>query len=669
MGGNIVLNLIRTTFAALIAIFLFILVGQRNQIEDRMRSIQDAQAESTARDEATARTLKALGKKVDRIDKAIRSGAITAAPTNGGVSVPVDEELDPRTLAYWPNEDNILVDLSNEPEPPADAPAGGEINFFVGSNMRSLNPFVNSDVDQTDRICTYVYEYLASNSMANPDDLVPGLANRVTISEDKKVFGVYLRKGVMWHEPWLTDDERRGGYKWLADLPTQEVSAHDIKFTFDIVRHPLSECSSQASYLSDLERIEIVDRYTLKFHWNTARYYNKASTLGLLMMLPQHIFGRDDDGNELSIEDAAQRLQNHWYNKRMCGTGPMQFAEFADNSHIRLERNEDYWGSKPKIDAIVLKIVEDPEMRLSLFKTGQLDLFRPEPAQWEAEYVKATHENSLKQLEENGAVTLHTITAFVYRYIGWNQKRPIFRDRAVRRALAHCFPKDRVIRDIFFGLAAPHDAPVHPDLPYYVKDLEQFPYDLDKARALLDEAGWKPNEQGIREKVVDGEKLQLDFKILMPNSRPIYRKFGLVFQKELAKVGVKMKLDLREWQKMITQLDNKDFDACSLGWGLSYDSDESQIWGPEEADKPRSSNHIAYKSKELGEVIEQLGLEFDPEKRMKLHERFQRVIVRDQPYLFLNVPKMPWFVRNRLGNHYFNKMRPQVYLLPWFVKE
>jgi peptide/nickel transport system substrate-binding protein len=317
----------------------------------------------------------------------------------------------------------------------------------------------------------------------------------------------------------------------------------------------------------------------------------------------------------------------------------------------------------------VLKIVEDPEMRLSLFKTGQLDLFRPEPAQWEAEYVKATHENSLKQLEENGAVTLHTITAFVYRYIGWNQKRPIFRDRAVRRALAHCFPKDRVIRDIFFGLAAPHDAPVHPDLPYYVKDLEQFPYDLDKARALLDEAGWKPNEQGIREKVVDGEKLQLDFKILMPNSRPIYRKFGLVFQKELAKVGVKMKLDLREWQKMITQLDNKDFDACSLGWGLSYDSDESQIWGPEEADKPRSSNHIAYKSKELGEVIEQLGLEFDPEKRMKLHERFQRVIVRDQPYLFLNVPKMPWFVRNRLGNHYFNKMRPQVYLLPWFVKE
>jgi ABC-type transport system substrate-binding protein len=668
MGGNIVLNLIRTTFAALIAVFLLILVGQRNQIEDRMRSIQDAQSEAADRQEDHERSLKRLAKTVDRIDKTLRSGALTVKQGSGGDTKPL-AGADPQTLPYWKTDDNILHDLSQEPRPPEDAPEGGIVQSFVGSNMRSLNPYVASDVDQIDRIVTYVHETLATRSMADPELFIPGLANRITFSEDKKVFEIYLRKGVMWHRPALSDEERRGDYKWLADLPPQEVTTHDVKFTFDIIREPLSECSSTASYFKDLESIEIVDRHKMIIRWKSARYYNLGSTLSLLFIVPKHIFGRDESGKELSIPEAGQLFQQHWYNRRMCGTGPMQVVEFVDNSRILLERNEDYWGGRTKVDGIEIKIVALPDQRLSLFKTGKLDFFRPEPAQWRAEYLDGTHEGSLKKLEAEGKVKLHRLPAFVYRWVGWNNRNPIFRDRAVRRALAHCFPKDRVIRDLLFGLAIAHDAPVHPDIPYYVKDLEQFPFDLEQAKKLLDEAGWKLNASGVREKVLDGKKTRFEFELLAPNSRPIYEQFGKLYQKELAKVGVILKLNLSEWQKMQTHLDNKDFDSCSLGWGLSYDTDESQIWGPEQAEKPKSSNSIAYASKELGEVIEQLALEFDPEKRAQLHERFQRIIVGDQPYLFLWVPQMALFVNERLGNQYLNKLRPQVYVLPWYVKE
>jgi len=679
MGGNIVLNLIKTTFAGIIVIVLCIVLVQKDGIESRLRSVQDGQAEQQSDAKAVGRQIDRLQKSVGRmdkrlqaLDKAIRSGGIAVRPGgngSGGTTPPPDPDVDPRTLPYWPSEDNILVGLENEPRPPEDAPEGGTINFWVGSNFRSLNPYVDSDVDQRDRVATYVYETLATQSMADPTKRIPGLANRVTVSEDKKIFTIFLRKGVYWHDPTLSDEERRGKWKWLADLPRQEVTAHDAKFTFDLVRNPLSECSSELSYFTELDTVEVVDRYTLRVTWKTKSYYNLGSTIELLTILPRHVFGRDSSGRELDNEEAAQLLQKHPFNRNMCGTGPMRFKEFNSNVLIRLERNDDYWGIKPKIDELVLKIIIEPEMRLSLFKRGEIDLYNLQPSQWRSEYLEGNSSGSVREMEASGKVVLKRLVAFGYRYIGWNQKRAIFRDRTLRRALAHAFDKERVVRDVLYGLAQPHNAPVHPDLPYYNNDLVAFPFDLKKAAALLDEAGWMLNANGVREKVVQGEKKELRFKILMPNSLPLYRDFGLIYKKDLAKIGVVLDLDLREWQKMLTDLQNKDFDACALGWGLSYDSDESQIWSPEEADKPRSSNHVAYKSEPLGEVLEKLKLEFDPAGRIALYKEFQRIIVEDQPYLFLTVNRDAWFYSSRLGGPFFNKLRPQIYLLPWFVKE
>lgn len=670
MGGNIVLNIVRTTFAAIIAVFLLILVGQRNQIEDRLGSIQEAQKDSEKRDGKTARDLKALRGKIDRVEKSIKSGVVVAkgsASATNRTHAPVASG-DPRTLPYWKTDDNILVDFTDEPRAPADAPEGGEINFFISSNMRTLNPYVDSDADQQDRIVSYVYETLAGQSLANPANYIPGLANRVTVSEDKKVFTVYLRKGVMWHKPTLSDEQRHGALAWLADMPRQEMTAHDVKFTFDIVRNSKSEVSALSSYFEGFDRIEVINSHELKVHWETASYYNQSTSLALMSILPRFIFQRGLDGTELAMDAAALQFQKHWYNKRMCGTGPLQFEQFKDNSFIRLERNPEYWGEQPKFDALVLKIVLDPEMRLSLFKRGEIDLFEAQPAQWRSDYLEGG-DKSLKSMEASGQLTLHRPVGFMYRYIGWNQKRPMFRDRALRRALAHCFPKERICRDVYYGLSKPHDGPVHPDTDYYVQDLEAFPYNIKKAAELLDAAGWKLNANGVREKIVGDEKKELRFKILIPNSVPAYRDFSLVYQKELAKVGVILDLEPREWQKMKSKLENKDFDACALGWGLSYDTDPSQIWHPREAEKPRSSNQIAYQSTELGEVIDALRIEFDPAKRTELQQRFQRIIVGDQPYLFMTVPKLAWFVSNRLGGQSFNAVRPQVFFMSWYVKD
>jgi ABC-type transport system substrate-binding protein len=203
----------------------------------------------------------------------------------------------------------------------------------------------------------------------------------------------------------------------------------------------------------------------------------------------------------------------------------------------------------------------------------------------------------------------------------------------------------------------------------YVKDLEQFPFDLDRAAALLEEAGWKLNANSVREKVVDGERRELRFKILLPNSRSVYRDFSLLYQKELAKIGVILELQLQEWNQLVKQLDDKDYDAVSLGWGTSWDSDPEQIWHSRQALVAKGSNHCSYMSDTVDGAIEGLQVEFDPERRKELWRVFQETIVHDQPYLFLAIPLRPWVINARMGNIYFSRLRPQIWLVPWYVKE
>ena len=125
----------------------------------------------------------------------------------------------------------------------------------------------------------------------------------------------------------------------------------------------------------------------------------------------------------------------------------------------------------------------------------------------------------------------------------------------------------------------------------------------------------------------------------------------------------------RDWMVMLGQLNDKTFDACMLGWGNAWDSDPSQIWHSDSAKSAKGSNMVSYIKPELDAVIESLKTEFDPETRYKLWLEFQRIVVDDQPYVFTYVNSRPWFVWNRLGNHYFAKLRPQDWFLPWYIKK
>jgi len=677
MSRDLVLNLIKLTLLGVLTLLLIVRVWQGDEVEQRLLDLQGTVNDRAGKLDTGVAALDQRTEKLSRDLEKLAAEGVRAVPTpESGIAHPPAAgstggpgAKDPRTLPYWPTEDNILSDLSEEPVPPPDAPRGGIIKYYTAASPTSLNVHINNDAELQERICGPVYEYIADQSRADPDKWIPSLCNRVTVNEDFTEFTCYVRKGVYWNKPYLTPEEKRGGLAWLDALPPQEVTAEDIKFTFDIASNPLSECGSELSYLGDLDGVEVIDRYTAKVKWKRSLYYNKSTTFNLLMIYPKFIYTRSETGKELPEELVAPTFPQHWFNNKMCGTGPFMFAGFEPDQIIRLRRNDGWWNPvKPVIDGIDLRIVSEPAVQLAMFKAGDIDVYSSYPNDYRAEILEGG-QGSVKEMEEEGKVTVKKWEMFSYYFVAWNLRLPQLRDREVRQALAHLFPRERVIRDVYYGLAVPHDSPVHHWQNSYDKDLPKFPYDPAAAARLLDEAGWKLNDRGVREKVIDGQVRELRIRLLYPTqSGPVARNTTLLYQKSAEQVGILIEPFPREWSVMEKMLDDKDFDAAMLGWGSTWDGDPSQIWHSESAKSAKGSNFVSYINPEIDAVIDGLKTTFDVAKRQKLWRQFQETIVNDQPYCFTLIRTRVWFINNRLGNQYFAKLRPQDWFYPWFVK-
>jgi len=653
VGAELLAKLLKNALLLGLGILIAISVYQANEVEARLVALQES-----VRD--LERKVQEAGSHAASSGEATRRGGGTdAAP-------PLPAPDDPRTLVYWATPDNLLADPKDEPGPPPDAPRGGILRYVTSSNPRSLNRLVYNEAELADRICAPVYEYLAPRSLADPDRYVPGLANRVVESEDRRELTCYIRKGMTWHAPYLTDEERAGPLRWLAAMPPQEVTAHDVKFTIDVVRDPLSEAGALKSYLEDLESVEALDDYTVRFRWRIASYYNRNNTLFMVMIYPKFIYEREQSGSVMAPEQIAPSFPQHWFNLKMCGTGPFRFAGFVPNQYILLERNDRWWNPrKPALGGIRLAIESDYDVMLAMFKKGDLDIFPAQPNQYRAEVLE---NGDVAKLVERGEATVKKWERFGYYYVGWNFRHPALRERAVRRAFAHLFPKDRVIRDVYFGLAIPHDGPVHHWESHYAKDLESFPYDPKRAAAILQEAGWGLNSRGVREKVVNGERLELVIRMLHATQGGLGRDLVQLYSRSAQDAGVVFEPQAREWSVMTKMLEDKEFDACVLGWANTWDGDQTQVWHSSSALSAKGSNHVSYVKPEVDAAIDGLKREFDPLRRKALWETFQRTIVADQPYCFTLIRIDSWFVSNRLGNQYFAKIRPHDWFIPWYVK-
>ncbi|MAE93920.1 MAG: hypothetical protein CL910_04605 [Deltaproteobacteria bacterium] len=546
--------------------------------------------------------------------------------------------------------------------------------FFSPSDPKGFNGMIENAADLS-VLESYTSDGLAGRmAFTDPDRWTPALAERVEVTDEGKTFTIYLKRGVKWHPADAVDlsDPR---YAWLAK--DHEVTAHDFAFYFEILKNPQVQNGFMKNYYEDLESWEVIDDHTLVVRWSKRIFLSISATLGV-PPLPEFLYAYDEEGNRFPDETLGLNFNQHWYNhKGIVGCGPFRFASYSPGERVVLERFEDYHGELPALRQMVFEIVGDQNVQFLKLRSGKHDF---------GYLLASAYRDHVQPHVEDPSLPVDSSNPFAgpemeaarkltpgYFYLGWNADKPIFADKRVRRAMTHAFDRTRIIENIFVGLGELTTGPFVPGSPYEAPEIEAWPFDLERAKALLAEAGWTDSDgDGLVDKDLDPEDREterspFEFKFLIYASRKEMDALANVYKEDLLKVGVRMKIEKAEWSLMQKRMDERDFEAFTGGWASPWDVDLYQIWHSSQADLPKGSNKVGFRNAEADEIIEALRESLDTAERVELARRFHRIVHEEQPYTFFYVRERYYTWWDRVRRVVFPKTRPLVRAASWWV--
>ncbi len=493
----------------------------------------------------------------------------------------------------------------------------------------TLNPIVATDFSESlinGGMSGHIYETLIYR---DPRTLKfePLLAESWEESPDHLTYKFHLRQDVRWHNG-------------------TPFTASDILYSYERIRDPKVKAAHLRSYYQNVERLEALDDFTVRFTFSKPEYPSFEAA-GSIPIVCKSVF---DDGQDFNTHPAG---------RSPVGTGPYKFKSWTTGQEIVLERNPEYWGEAigrgGHVDRIVFRLAQDPTTALQMLKAGQIDVLTDIRAvQWAKQMSSKSFEEKFNKFK------FHTPQ---YSYIGWNGLRPFFADKRCRRAMTQLFNREEFAEKVLYGLSEVISGGLFFQSPYYDTSIKPWPYDPEAARRLLDEAGWVDHDgDGIRDK--DGAKFEFTFSL--PVESKDGEKIATLLKEELEKVGIIMHIEKQEWALFIERVHEKNFDATTLRWMSPWSVDLFQIWHSSSAG-PGGSNAISYNNPEVDQIAEALRSTFDEEERIKLCHRFHRIVHEEQPYTFLFCDAELMAVDKRFEGAQTFRIRPGYELLEWWV--
>ncbi len=582
------------------------------------------------------------------------------AASTASVAAPVESALG-GTVCYASAEDEAaLADPANLLKPlkfPEDWPSrvdpNGTLRRQIASDPPGLNLIASNNAADLAEIYSYVGSRIGHQAQWAPDNWSPDLATKVVRSADGLTYDVYLRKGVAWHAPAVNLEDPR--YAWLKG--DHEVVADDFKFTLEVIKNPqvVGRGASLRTYFEAWKDIEVVNDHHFRVHFSEDLYINNSFLLGL-HPTPRWLYMHDEDGNVFDEATWGDKQNSHWYNQRGIGTGPYRFVSWEPGVKLAFTRNPSYHLAKclpANFNAVEISVLKDQAAWLRYLASGNLDYTQVQPAQ----YLSELKDKKPYLGEEGLELTIHDEAS--YFYFGWNQTRPMFSDKRVRRALTMALDREGLVKGVFGGLGTVTSGPFDQSNPCYDDSIAPLPYDLDAAAALLDEAGWKDTDgNGLRDKVVDGKKVQFEFTLVMYGASTEYETLGRVYGEALQRIGIKLTPQPLEWAAQLKKTSERDFDAYTGAWAPSWEVDLYQIWHSSEADKPQSSNYVSFRNPEGDRIAEALRKEFDQAKRVELCHQFHALVHEEQPYTFFYQRKRPLVYWSYMNDPLISRVNP-----------
>lgn len=539
----------------------------------------------------------------------------------------IEAIADARAAGGLPGLDGTLLSMQPLPAetrtetlslPAADEP-GGAMDVDVALRVPPRVAFTLARVDQDffdrlepvlgeDYFDDFPYAAHVSPAESASETQRTQVAARATemlpLAEHNPVIRFRLRTGVRFHDGHPFD-------------------AGDVKFTYDALMNPRN-LSPRTSDYEPIKRVDVLDAHTVVVTYK--RLYSPAINAWMMGILPEHLLNGDALAREMkaqSVSDAARAgfgMRDSAFNRAPVGTGPFRFVEWRSDEFIKLARNDDYWERPPEYAHYYFRVIPDLLTQEVEFKSGAIDAYGVQPHQV-ARYKQDDTYQSFSSL------------GFGYTYIGYNNRKPLFADPRVRRALGMAINTDDIITYVLYGEGERTTGPYPRQTEWYDHGIQPLPYDPAAAQRLLAEAGWRPNADGWLEK--DGRVFE--FTLITNNGNPLRANVLAIAQNAWKKIGVRCQTQVFEWAVFLQDFVNTgSFDAVVLGWSMGIDPDLYQIFHSSQAG-PQQLNFVGYASPEADTLIVRLRREYDRAAQRALAHRLHRTIAEDQPYTFLYV--------------------------------
>lgn len=431
---------------------------------------------------------------------------------------------------------------------------------------------------------------------------IPELAEKWDVSSDQLTYTFHLRKDLKFSDgsPLTADD-----VAFTLTLLHDKAYEGEIDISQYAVKGGKEYKEGKAT---SIEGIQVVDPQTIKI--TTEKVNSQAIFVLGGTVLSKAYYGKDYKQN--TSLDYLKEL----YGKPIAA-GPYKFEKYIPGQEVRFVANENYYAGKPKIPNFIYKITSG-DTKLQLFQTGEVD------------YTGlGTGDEILEQAKGLEFANIQIETAASFSYIYMNNNKPYLKDKKVRQALIYGLDRKKYVDTALKGYGTVANVPIHPTSWAYTEEgVNKYEYDKEKAKKLLDEAGWKVGSDGVREK--DGQKLKLsyfgpssakDSDLLIPIAKENYKEIGIEFNPEFM-----------DFNTMLSKVNKGDYDLASVSTPIT--SDPSETAG--EYLSGVNDKSLGYKNAKVDELIKK-GIEtVDIEKRKPIYKELYKELSDDPPVILLN---------------------------------
>lgn len=501
-----------------------------------------------------------------------------------------------------------------------------EINYGITSSPEGkFNPlFSNTQYDGN--VNALVYDSLLK--LNSKIELEPAMAEKYEISEGGKKVVFTLKDGLKFHDG-------------------KPVTSKDVKFTLEAMASPDYKGDLQSYVQSiegfkefqggkekELKGIVFKDDKTVEINFSVP-YSPVLTNIGTLGILPQHIWG------EVPVKDWATKTE--LLNKPI-GSGPYKIEEFKAGEFVKLSANEDYYNGAPKLKTFVFKVVKEETVSAELIN-GSIDIAD----------ISSIKKADMTTLKDSG-IEIKQYPNSKMQYMGFNLRNEVLKDINIRTAIAYGIDRQSILDGLLEGKGVIINTPMVPSLWSYPKEgLVEYKFDEAKAKELLEKAGYKDtNNNGI----VDKDGKELEFTLTVPTGDTVREKTATVIQQNLAKIGIKINLEMLEFKATMNKVvGNHEFDLYLMGNTLEADPDPTPNWYSTQATDKKGEfgwNISGFKSTEADKLMDANRQATKQEERAKILNDFGKLLNKELPWVPLYASDITKAYSKKLKNYETN---------------